>query len=87
MVIFMKTTMDIAEAIFTKTKSLARKEKTTIRALVEEGLRRILTERDRKNSQKFQLRGASFKGKGVSREIQESSWRQVSELIYKGRGE
>lgn len=41
----MKTTIDIADALFAEAKAQAQKEGVTLRALVEEGLRDVLGRR------------------------------------------
>ncbi|MBL7956459.1 MAG: type II toxin-antitoxin system VapB family antitoxin, partial [Flavobacteriales bacterium] len=40
----MKTTIELPEALFAKAKRLARARKTTLKALIEQGLRMILAE-------------------------------------------
>lgn len=40
----MKTTIDIADPLFDRARRLARERGTTLRALVEDGLRRVLDE-------------------------------------------
>lgn len=41
----MKTTIDIADGLLTEAKAHARDEGVTLRALIEEGLRRVLEDR------------------------------------------
>ncbi len=50
----MKTTIDIAEGLLTEAKAHARDEGVTLRALVEEGLRRVLEDR-REDDESFEL--------------------------------
>lgn len=38
----MKTTIDISDALFASSKTLAQQRQTTLRALIEDGLRRVL---------------------------------------------
>ena len=80
----MKTTIDIADALLIQAKRVSRRERTTLRALMEEGLRRILVERDGRH--KFKLKDASFTGKGLQPEFKGAGWEQIREAIYKGRG-
>jgi Arc/MetJ family transcription regulator len=80
----MKTTIEIADALLEQAKKWAAKEDTTVKALVEEGLRRILGEREK--GKKFRLRKATFKGKGLQPGVSEGSWEAIRELIYKERG-
>jgi predicted DNA-binding ribbon-helix-helix protein len=80
----MKTTIDIPDPVLDEARKLAEREGTTVKALVERGLRRVLTD-DRKRSA-FTLRKASFKGKGLRPELENASWDRLRELAYEGRG-
>jgi predicted DNA-binding ribbon-helix-helix protein len=80
----MKTTIDIPDPVLDEVRKLAEREGTTVKALVERGLRRVLAD-DRKRSA-FTLRKASFKGKGLRPELENASWDRLRELAYEGRG-
>jgi hypothetical protein len=80
----MKTTLEIADPLLREARKLAARERTTLRALVEQGLRRVLAEKNRKPS--FRLRKASFKGRGLRPELADAGWDRLRELAYEGRG-
>jgi Arc/MetJ family transcription regulator len=80
----MKTTIEISDSLLEETKRLAAKEGTTVRAFVEQGLRRIVAER--KSRGVFRLRKATFKGKGLQPGVQDATWEPIRETIYQGRG-
>jgi len=80
----MKTTIQIPDSLLDEARKLAHRERTTLRALVEEGLRRIISERRRRNA--FHLRKATFKGNGLQSHLAGASWDQIRELSYEGRG-
>jgi len=80
----MKTTIEISNAILTAAKAAAVREGTTVRALVEEGLRKVLAER--KARPQFRLRKVSFRGRGLRPEIREGGWEALGDLAYEGRG-
>jgi hypothetical protein len=80
----MKTTIEISDSLLDEAKRLAAKEGTTVRAYVEQGLRRILAER--KSRGRFRLRKATFKGKGLQPGVQDATWERIRETIYHGRG-
>jgi CRISPR/Cas system-associated protein Csm6 len=80
----MKTTLEISDPLLREARKLAARERTTLRALVEQGLRRVVTERQRR--QAFRLRKASFKGRGLRPEFQDATWERVRDLAYEGRG-
>jgi hypothetical protein len=80
----MKTTVEIPESLLEEAKRLAAREGTTLRALIEEGLRRILAERKRTGA--FRLRKATFKGDGLQPAVAGSSWDRLREMAYEGRG-
>ena len=63
---------------------MAHRDRTTLKALVEEGLRKIIS--DRKRRKGFQLRKATFKGNGLQPHLEGASWDQIRELSYEGRG-
>jgi hypothetical protein len=80
----MKTTIDIADPLLEEAKRVAAQEGTTLRVLVEDGLRRTLAERQQRKP--FRLRDASFRGEGLQPGIDLGSWEQIRDLIYVGRG-
>lgn len=84
MVCNMKTTVEIADALLQSAREVSAREGTTVRALIEEGLREALAKRQRPGA--FRLRRASFSGKGILPEIEEGSWDAIRGLIYRGRG-
>jgi hypothetical protein len=79
----MKTTIEIADAIGEQARQVAEREGTTLRALVEEGLRRVL--RDRAQPRRFTLRSASYKGRGLNPALADAGWDRLRELAYEGR--
>lgn len=79
----MKTTIEIADGLLRQAKALARREGTTVRALVEAGLRAVL--REERARPRFVLRDASFGGKGLRPEFEER-WDEIRDAIYEGRG-
>lgn len=80
----MKTTIEIASPLLKEAKQLAARDQTTLRALVEEGLRLIVEQRMERRP--FELRDASFGGEGLQAGVEEGSWEAVRDLIYDGRG-
>jgi len=84
MVSHMKTTIEIPDPVFAEAKRVARREKSTLRALVEEGLRLVLERRG--EEERFQLRDASVGGQGLRPELRGASWDEIRDLAYRGRG-
>ena len=80
----MKTTIHIPDSLFEEARRLARRERTTLKALVEQGLRQVVA--DRKRRPEFRLRKASFKGQGLNPQLAGASWEQIRALTYEGRG-
>lgn len=74
----MKTTIDVSDALFNSAKEYAHGSQTTLRALVEEGLRRVLADSQAKAKPAFKLQDASVRGKAVL--ISDPrQWRQIEE--------
>ena len=80
----MKTTVHIPDTILEEARRIAALEHTTVKALVEEGLRRIID--DRKKKKTFRLRKATFKGNGLQADIAGASWEKIREISYEERG-
>jgi hypothetical protein len=84
MVSHMKTTIQIPDSLLQEARKLANARKTTLKALVEEGLRRLLAER--KSPAKFRLRKVTFQGKGLQPNLTGAPWERIRDLSYEGRG-
>ena len=80
----MKTTIEIADSLLEAARQVAGREKTTVKALVEEGLRKVIG--DRAQGRGFKLRRAAFKGEGLQPQVAGASWEQLRDLIYEGHG-
>ena len=80
----MKTTIELSDALLTEAKRVARREGTTLKALVEQGLRRTLAER--KTRRRFTLRDASVGGQGLSPDVKAGGWDAIRDLSYQGHG-
>lgn len=80
----MKTTVELPDALLNRARRLAAREGTTIRALVEESLRRVLAEREREP--RFKVKPVTFKGDGLNPELGEGAWEAIRDRIYEGRG-
>ena len=80
----MKTTVEIPDQLLAQARRLASREKTTVRSLIEEGLRRVLGAR--RQPAAFTLRKASFAGgEGLAPDAA-GGWPAVRDKIYEGRG-
>jgi Arc/MetJ family transcription regulator len=84
MVTHMKTTIEISDPLLERAKRVAAREGTTLRTLVEQGLRSVLAERGTRSE--FRLRKASFRGKGLQPDARALPWDRIRELAYQGRG-
>jgi hypothetical protein len=80
----MKTTLDISDPLLREARKVAAREGTTLRSLVEQGLRRVVAEKKRRPV--FRLRKASFKGRGLREELRDAGWKRLRDLAYEGRG-
>ncbi len=80
-----KTTIEISDALLRAAKKRANDHGTTLRELVEEGLRSVLQGEPR-GGKAFTLRDASVDGDGLHPSVREGSWDRIAELTYEGRG-
>jgi len=80
----MKTTVQIPDSLLEQAKRLASQEHTTVRALMEEGLRRLIAER--RGKKPFKLRKVTFCGNGLQPQMAGTGWQQIRDTAYEGRG-
>ncbi|MFF0310352.1 type II toxin-antitoxin system VapB family antitoxin [Streptosporangium sp. NPDC004379] len=79
----METTVDIADGLLQEARQLARSEGTTLRALIEEGLRSVLAPQAR--GVRYALPDASVGGQGVQPSRRGASWEDIRALAYEDR--
>jgi hypothetical protein len=84
MVTHMKTTIEIPDPLLEEAKRQAARDHTTLRALVEAGLRAVL--KGRRSRARFRLRDASFRGTGLTDEFQGADWERIREAAYETHG-
>lgn len=83
----MKTTLDLSAPLLEEAKAVAARERTTLRELVEDGLRAVLARK--RSGQPFRLQDASFKGgRGLHPQFAaRGGWARLREAAYDdGRG-
>lgn len=79
----MKTTVEISDSLLAEARSLAGHRGTTLRQLIEDGLRESLRKIS-KRPVRFRLQDGSVGGKGLQEPL---SWPKIRQRIYEGRGE
>lgn len=79
----MKTTLEISDPLLREARKVAARERTTLRALVEQGLRQIVVQK--RQQSEFRLRDASFKGHGLQGELADATWEQIRDHAYGSR--
>ena len=80
----MKTTVELPVPLIREARELVASEGTTLRIVIERGLRRAIA--DSKREKPFRLRDASIDGRGLNPEVQDASWQRIRELTYEERG-
>ena len=80
----MKTTVELPDSLLREAKRVALRERTTVRALIERGLRAVISER--RPAARFTLRNASFRGDGLVRGTSLRDWESIRDLVYSERG-
>ena len=81
----MKTTVEIADDLLYRIQALARRQNRSLRSLMEEGLRLLLS-RERQPKEKTLPPLVTFRGKGRVADFEGVEWDKVRDVIYRGRG-
>ena len=76
----MKTTIELSDDIFLRARDLARSRKVTFKTILEEGLRRILSE-DISQSSSYSFQPIVQNGQGMAEEFA-GDWASVRDVIY-----
>jgi len=76
----MKTTIEIQDSLLERAKRLARRSHRPLRAIVEEGLRRVLSEGSPRRS--YKLPDESVGDPQATDPLEALSWRNLREEIY-----
>ncbi len=82
MVTHMKTTVDIADDLLLRAKKEAEASRTTLRSLIEEGLREVLGRKS--GSRQKQISPVTFRGNGLQPEFRGQGWDRIRDAIYGG---
>ncbi|MPY97669.1 MAG: DUF2191 domain-containing protein [Actinophytocola sp.] len=80
MVGHMKTTVNLSDELLRQAQELARREQTTLKELIETGLRTVVAQRT--SDTHFVLPDASVDGNGLQPEFRGAHWDQVRDAIY-----
>ena len=82
----MKTTVDIADPLFRRAKAEVERNGSTLRNLIEDGLRAVLDERRVGPVKRFRLGKLPTQGGGLVPQFHGASWEKILEESYRGRG-
>ena len=84
--LYMKTSIEISDSLFKRARQLANQRKSSVRSLVEEGLRLLFANIDSRRKTKPKL--LTFGGDGLTDEmkIRGLSWDTLRSEIYKDHG-
>jgi hypothetical protein len=79
-----KTTVDIADDLLKRSQQLAKREGSTLRAVLEEGLRLVLKNRRTPGSRAFRF--PTFGKGGLNAEFRDTNWEKIRSAIYRDEG-
>jgi hypothetical protein len=76
----MKTTVNLPDDLVREAQELARRDRTTLRELIESGLRVVVKQRSSDPS--FTLADAGVDGRGLQPAFRGAPWGQIRDAIY-----
>ena len=76
----MKTTVNLPDELLREAQELARRDHTTLRELIEAGLRTVVAQR--RDEPAFVLEDASVGGRGLQEEFRGAGWERIRDTIY-----
>lgn len=78
----MKTTVEISDPLLREAKRAAEHDGTTLRDLIEQGLRRVLDDRNAVARKPYKLPDCRNKHAKLQPWIREGDWTQIRDIIY-----
>ena len=81
----MKTTLEISDPLLEQVRAIAARDGDTLRSLVEQGLRKVVADRQTK-AKPFKLRNVSVGTPGAQSPYEKLSSDEKLALMYEGRG-
>lgn len=81
---YMKTTVDIADDLFLRSKQLSKERGVTLRELLSEGLVYVIEKWA--DAPASRVNPVTFKGRGLSPEFRKASWGAIRDAAYEGHG-
>lgn len=82
MVTHMKTTVEISDPLLREAKRAAQRDGTTLRELIEVGLRRVLDDRAAIGRKRYELPDLRNRRAQLQPWIREGDWSQLRDLVY-----
>ena len=80
----MKTTIDIADDLFLRSKQVSKAQGVTLRELLSEGLAYAIERRS--SAPAYRVKPVTFKGKGLAPEFKHAAWGTIRDAAYDGHG-
>ena len=80
----MKTTIDIADDLFLRSKQVSHERGVTLLELLAEGLVYVLEKHAA--APVTRVKPVTFKGKGLSPEFKQAGWSSIRNAAYEGHG-
>jgi len=80
----MKTTIDIADDLFLRSKQVSKEYGMTLRELLSEGLLYAIEKRSAAHVTR--VKAVTFKGKGLAPEFRQAPWGVIRDAAYEGHG-
>lgn len=77
----MKTTVEISDDLLKRSQQIAKREGTTLRAILEEGLRLALKARQTRRPSEFEF--PTFGQGGLNEEFRDAPWESIRDAIYR----
>ena len=81
----MRPSVEIPDALLRKGRSVARKRRTTLRAILLEGVRKVVDQQSRE-VRRYVLRDESFGEGGLVEGLSATDWEEIRHRAYEGRG-